>query len=324
MSAPKNLDRMWMVACGALLASPIVVSSIASAGPILPPSLVPGKEYSNHVDETAGGLADFLQNIAWDGLGGAVDTFDYSGSGRPILPGGDPEPMDPDMVDALANNNDFLFDPVRMSAVPFVVSFGGIGDIYFHDTAGATGIWALGPVDINVGSPPDDVDGLELWGSPAMDDADRFSIIGDALGGGTAIFTYDPVAHNSVPYLTHAALASAIGVGHTVDIDVGVLDSERGEISVERVQEILVRYTVDLDPTAYRGEFLPEMELENHDIEHHNVGQPTSLSSFDEFGDFEFHLFVPFWEQIRVFLRSKRIAPLKIVYLSSRQRRSTL
>ena len=229
MSAPKNSDRMWMVVRGALLASPIVVSSIASAGVILPPSLVPGKEYSNHMDETAGGLADFLQNIAWDGLGGAVDTFDYSGSGRPILPGGDPEPMDPDMVDALANNNDFLFDPVRMSAVPFVVSFGGIGDIYFHDTAGATGIWALGPVDINAGSPPDDVDGLELWGSPDMDDADRFSIIGDSLGGGTAIFTYVPGAHNSSPYLTHAALAAAIGVGHTVDIDALMVADRDGD-----------------------------------------------------------------------------------------------
>ena len=81
------------------------------------------------MDETAGGLADFLQNIAWTGLGGASDTFDYSGSARPP----DNAPIDPDQVDALANNNDFLFDPVRMSLVPFVVSFGGIGDIYFHD-----------------------------------------------------------------------------------------------------------------------------------------------------------------------------------------------
>ena len=196
---------------------------------VTPPAAVQGKEYSNNVDETALGVADFLQNIQWDNPAVPLDTFDYSGSGPP--------PEDPDQVDALANHQDHLFGAVAAGAVPFVVSFesnpaaGFSGDdIYFHDTAGATGLWAIGPIDINMPSPPDDTDAVELWGLPVVgqqhdpmsmssDDANNYSYIGDCIMPGPPappgtpkiiVFFFDPVLFISSIYITHDELRNAL------------------------------------------------------------------------------------------------------------------
>ena len=188
---------------------------------VFPVAAVSGKEYSNHQDEDALGGGDFLQNIEWDGVGGANDAFDYSTSGPP--------PLDPDQVDALANVQDLLFHQVRQGQVPFVASFGGIGDIYFHDTVGATGVWANGPTQINSTAPPDDVDGLEVWGPV---DANRYSIIGDSIlpnppGGIPAIsvYWYDVNSDTSGEYIEHLEVLAALGispgdsVADNIDID---------------------------------------------------------------------------------------------------------
>ena len=100
----------------------IASTNLLAVVPIPPPSAVPGKEYSNHVDENALGVGDYLQNIHWDGLGGATDTFDYTGSDQPPWNA----PQDPDMVDALANHQDYLYQPVISNQVPFLTSFSGI------------------------------------------------------------------------------------------------------------------------------------------------------------------------------------------------------
>ena len=206
LRTPQILSGKRSVLATAVTAT-CVFSSIAAAQ-IPPPFSIPGKEYSNRFDEDAFGGIDHLQIIAWDGFGNALDSFDYSGSARP--PWG--APIDPDQIDALAHFQDFLFNPVRMGAVPFVVSFGGIGDIYSHDTTGATGLWASGPVDINTVAPPDDLDALEVWGPKDQDDADRFSIEVDWAGPGIAVFKYDAPNHNSSQYIFHHEVDTALGV----------------------------------------------------------------------------------------------------------------
>ncbi len=173
-----------------------------AASQVIVPASVQGKEYSNGPDEDAVGNLDDLQNIEWDNPAIPTDTFDYENTGTiPTVLGAGP-PLTNDNVDALANHQDHLFSQVIAGTVPIVVSFESappfIGDdIYFHTTAGATGIWAVGPVDINqnidifTGLPViDEHDDLYLWGLPVVghqhdpmsmgpDDANNYSYIGE-------------------------------------------------------------------------------------------------------------------------------------------------
>lgn len=212
-----------------------LLGQAVTAGVIPPPANVPGKEYSHHLDEDFAGNLDFLQNIWWDGLGNAADTFDYTGSAQPPWDA----PQDPDQVDALANHQDYLFREVVSNQVPMLVSLDqpAPNDIRFHTVVGNTGIWATAPV-INAGRPPDQVDALEIWetvpdGSILQvddnpntpDDANHFSIIGDALGPGISVFYYDEVNHASFPYIFQPAVVAALGfdptdpVADQIDID---------------------------------------------------------------------------------------------------------
>jgi hypothetical protein len=177
---------------------------------------VPGKEYSNSdptlSDTDAAGFADMHQNICFDGFGGAADTFDYTSSGISTIK----------QVDAIANSLDAYFQEVAADAVPMVVSVANDpsdGDILYQmGQNNVTGTWATAS-QINAVSPPDDLDGLELWGpdGPGNDDANMFSLDGDPSG--VAVWRYDPNAHQSVPYITTAALMSAIGATEVVDLD---------------------------------------------------------------------------------------------------------
>ncbi len=176
-------NHVWMTLAviAALLAGPMTVW--AGGTPPIGPASVPGKEYSNDLDETAAGLIDMHQNIWWDGTGGAADTFDYT----PALP---PELQTTTWVDALAHHADYLYDEVsHADATTMVLSTTGLPDILYtapvhhapiHGLVPETGVWAAAPI-INAASPPDDVDGLEVWGpgGPGGDDADKFSLTGD-------------------------------------------------------------------------------------------------------------------------------------------------
>ncbi|QDU70396.1 PEP-CTERM sorting domain-containing protein [Mucisphaera calidilacus] len=88
--------------------SPIALppGAYPALGPgVITPDLVFGKEYSHDMDEStagAGGVPDPEQVIAWDGLGGAMDGLDYSGSRGPNYPR-------EQQVDALANHADALY-----------------------------------------------------------------------------------------------------------------------------------------------------------------------------------------------------------------------
>ena len=205
----------------------LMAASIALANLVVPPTNVPGKEYSNDVDEDSVGNADPHQVIWWDGAGSAADTFDYTGAGAYLSDS---------QVDALANHWDALFYEVINDEVTMLTSFTGFGSIYYtapvhyapvHATLPNIGIWAA-PANINAGSLPDDVDGLEVWGptGPGGDDADRFSLAGDPFTvqgfGRVSVWDYDSVTHTATPFITAAALAGAIGrpdLEQDIDLD---------------------------------------------------------------------------------------------------------
>jgi hypothetical protein len=245
--------RHALFALAVMLAGPCLAPVLAQ---VVPPAAVQGKEYSNSPDETAAGAFDPLHNIQWDNPALPADTFDYSGSGPP--------PEDPDQVDALANHRDHLFGPVVAGAVPFVVSFESVplagfagDDVYYHTPAGGTGLWALGPVDVNVPVPPDDVDALELWGPPVLgqqhdpwlgmppppgapDDANNYSYVGDCVVPGPpappgtpaiSVFYFVPNPLPGMPgtstiYITHDELRNALVAQYAADP--GLPDIEAG------------------------------------------------------------------------------------------------
>jgi hypothetical protein len=212
MQALRALTVLVVVTAVGMLSAPAVAVPIA-------PSQVPGKEYSNHPDETFNDKANPLSNIAWDGLGGSWNTFDYSGSNAQFI--------ENDNVDALANIQDHLFWEVTHDTCEMLVSFEdttglkGNGNIHYQDAGvNVTGVWAT-PATIASPKSPDDVDGLEVWGpevSPGIgDDANMFSLIADPYG--TAVYYYDSVNHVSFPYITQFQIQCAIDTEELVDLD---------------------------------------------------------------------------------------------------------
>jgi len=201
----RNLfGRATMLAIG--LAALMICDNVVAD--LIDPIDVPGKEYSDNPDETAGGAADSLQNIGWNG-DGTTNGFahDYSGSGFEFG-----IPLQGQQVDATANVTDELFFEMINDEVPFVVSFTGNSNVYYHDNNGAVGVWAMGSTQINSASPPDDVDGLELWGE-TLADANNFSLYGDpALGLNPAIsvYGYYDVGGVSQPYISKSAVQAAL------------------------------------------------------------------------------------------------------------------
>ncbi len=99
--------------------------------PLTPPPGVTGKEYSHFFDEDATGLFDSEQAIFWDGIGGAVDSFDYT---PPALGGAGPVRVPPLLLvedepetDALANSNDQFFGTLRGNITGLIFSTDGDG-----------------------------------------------------------------------------------------------------------------------------------------------------------------------------------------------------
>jgi len=202
----------------------LIVASQAWAGSIIMgPTSVGSKEYSNYFDEDSAGAADSLQVIWWDGTGGATDTFDYSGASYDY--------SDCGQVDALANHGDAYFYDVISDQVPLLVSFHVNPYIHYtmqgpgsHANPPRVGVWAT-PQIINAGSPPDDVDALEVWGPGTMNDADRFSLTGDPFVTGigrVSVWNYDYVNHIATPFISAAQIAAAIGrtdLADCIDLD---------------------------------------------------------------------------------------------------------
>ena len=222
MQVLRALTFLVVVTAVGMLSAPAIAVPIA-------PSQVPGKEYSNHPDEGFNNKLDPLQNIAWDGLGGSWDTFDYTGSNATFGTN--------DNVDALGNIQDHLFWEVTNDRCEMLVSFENVsgnpavGDIHYQDFGVDTnGVWADPPTIANPKA-PDDVDGLEVWGmevSPGIgDDANMFSLIADPYG--TAVYKYDDVNHVSIPYITQFQIQCAIETEELVDLDAMMIYDELGD-----------------------------------------------------------------------------------------------
>ena len=209
---------------------------------LITPFGVGGKEYSHDFDSStigAGALPpppfDPQQIVAWDGIGGALDVTDYTGT-RPSW-----TPEDP--MDAIAHHRDFAYDEVKKEIAHLVFSIddmsfaypaglgappapvpvpsagpiatpvgllGGAGEISFElgTSFGAlpstVGTWATQP-SINGMPVPDDIDGVEVWGpEPPLADADKYSLDLDVFSG-TAVWN-----GSGSPYISHAAIVGAV------------------------------------------------------------------------------------------------------------------
>jgi hypothetical protein len=181
------------------------------------PPQVPGKEYSEDPDRNGNPLhtPNPGQVIAWDGTGGTTNTSNFLTLWNPTSGIAAPDPF---QVDALANRKDLLFYEVIEDSVPLVFSTGLPGgprtafDNYiFYERPNhkvllpfpykEIGVWAT-PAQINQVE-PNNVEGLELWApvqdptvpleerinsvllqgpEVPVDDANRYSLVGDPLG----------------------------------------------------------------------------------------------------------------------------------------------
>ncbi len=193
---------------------------------ILPPSMIPGKEYVDN----AGGVFNFStipgppkgvdngQVIVFDGV--VPNLFSISGASG-VADGVDfyPEPLIPPTqgpcIDAIASHVDTLYLEGAANRVPLLVSHtgdaGGAAPIFYEQAAGPKGVWATKP-EINGHDTIEELDGLEVWGpqGKAGSDSDRYSISGDPfrLGGKWSVYA----GPGDLPYIDSATLAAAIGL----------------------------------------------------------------------------------------------------------------
>ena len=204
-------------------------------GPGVPrPSLVPGKEYCDHLDENFNHLLDAMQVLRWDGEAAVVDTYDYDGV----------DDETGEQVDALANGMDTLFHSLIDNTSALLFSVTGDGNIYYETIIGTGGMWASGAAT----GPPyvamqdhinhigvEDVDGLEVWGPDDEDNANRYSKVGDP--GRVAIFILNPAGPDAAAY-TSAHIANAIGhpeLEDDIDLDALMMWSDQIIFSIAPV-----------------------------------------------------------------------------------------
>jgi len=205
--------------------SVVGLAAIAGADPVpsVAPSAVPGKEYSNFRDHSMAAGFPFVpgQTLAWDGLGGAIDGLNYS----PGFPGLAIE------VDAMAAFADRFFNEVTNDQVTMLASVTTSGSIAYnaathhggsHGALPNVGLWAAPLPQINTRRPPNDVDGLEVWGTPTAAqpfDANMFSIERDI---GASVYAWDQTTSTATAYISQAQIAAAIGnpdLARLIDVD---------------------------------------------------------------------------------------------------------
>ncbi len=224
--------------------SPVPVFGPPTIGPgVMPPSFVYGKEYTHDSDfSVVGPTPDPEQVINWDGVGGTLDSVDYTGSRLGWTP--DQE------VDAIANQRDALFDQTIRDEAHLVFSIddeiamydpggvlglftvpsagsvyisngnaiGGAGEVSFEEAglfapSSIQGVWAS-QLEVNGMPLPLDVDGTELWGpepdgggGPELSffgDADKYSLDIDAPSG---VSVWNA---SGTPYITQPMIVGAV------------------------------------------------------------------------------------------------------------------
>jgi hypothetical protein len=187
------------------------------------PKEIPGKDWSDFRDRNVVPASDPEQVVAWDGLGGVRDAFDYSGSRL-----AHPDVAQDLAVDGIAAGGDALFQALRddMSSLLFSVEspIGHNNQVYYvrptnlPNASPGFGVWATNS-DIDAMTAPLDLDGLEIWGGDNNDDSDRYSLAGDPFVANTvvpnesvkvAIWSYNPAGNTSDPHTLTRDLAEAM------------------------------------------------------------------------------------------------------------------
>jgi hypothetical protein len=147
--------------------------------------------------------------MAWDGLGGTADLFNYSGN----------------EVDALAAKQDALYYAVLDNNTNLLLSFqGDVGgnSIYAISPGGDVSLWASSDTIMTPATmggtriEPFDLNSLEVWGPELVRDADNYSYANDPAFG-CSIFQL-----GSGCLLTNDELSQAIGrpdLANVIDLD---------------------------------------------------------------------------------------------------------
>lgn len=224
------------------------------------PGEVTGKEFSQFLDRNEFGVLTPQQVVGWDGVGGTADAKNFSGN----------EPQTPSTVeiDAIGYHNDALFEPLLNDQATLIFSVGNgssptgsgktlldngeiighAGDLSFERPgSGGLGIWATAD-EIDAEVPPNDVDGVELWGreKPGFN-TNRYSLVGDAnngnvLGSGISVYC-DGCGSLGNAYIAQAGIrddvASLLGQPEDfgiesmeIDLDAMILGDSGGENSI--------------------------------------------------------------------------------------------
>lgn len=194
-----------------------MTSAIPGPSILIPkPKEVPGKDFSDVRDRNAAGAADLEQVVAWDGLGGVRDSFDYDQlpNTRPLYPFSTE-------VDGLAAGGDALYHDVIANQAALLFSVETDPNIMYERATGfpaapaGFGVWATAQ-EIDAMNPPLDTDALEIWGGDNADDAHRYSLAGDpfvqtpAAALKVAVWEYDEAGNTSLPHTFTTDLAAAM------------------------------------------------------------------------------------------------------------------
>jgi hypothetical protein len=260
---------------------------------------VPGKDFSDVGDRDAAGVPDPERVVAWDGLGGVRDSYDYSGS-RLAYPGAD---IDIE-VDGLAAGFDALFGDVKNDKAALLFSVQNDPDILYERATGfpaapaGFGIWAKA-TDIDAMNPPLDTDALEVWGDDNFDDSERYSLAGDpfvqfpAAARKVAVWGYATPAGPSSPHTFTSDLAASIdmqfgfdGTGPYFGQLVELMDVDAimvlGEQLIFSIQPIVVPGT----PIAFDGGEIFEYDGPGLPTRYLNHGGHEWSTAFDVMGTF--------------------------------------
>lgn len=249
---------------------------IPAPGPIIPtPNQVPGKEFSDNFDRDSANNLDSLQVIAWDGVGGTADTFDYDGQDIFDFNA---------QVDALANLGDTLFREVTTDSSALLFSVENDPNIYSETINNPIGdIWSLA-LQIDDTNEIFDVDGLEVWGLDGGedDDSNRFSLVGDPIftgAGKTSVFAYDSDTSEVVPYINTSELATAVGVP-LADFDLDAMMTFDLDLDAEFETGDMILFSimpVDLSGDGQITEDVNEIDIDGGEIYLYEKGVGVSF-----------------------------------------------
>lgn len=228
MRSNKTVRIGGLAIMAALAAMPVTGLALTPLSALL----TPGKEYSNLIDQTAGGAPLPGNVVSWNGAGGAVD------GGVLAIPGATNIE-----VDALANTGDAFYQQVAFfNSAALLFSIAGdpgnagnpAGKIAVHaeDDLGGMSIWAYnnipGPTVNGLAGTVNDLDGLEVWGPDF--DTNAFSIFGD--GAGIAVYDLAGGALVTTAQLVTMLIPFGLGPNDRVDLDALMMGFNDGAVSI--------------------------------------------------------------------------------------------